>query len=803
MASKLESALVIALQDTIKWESSSGTAFPSVSGSDKFDPIAYQTRDRYLAYRDLMLSAAVVKASIHVSDVFNYSTIKPNLQGYIPDTSIVYSGTPGVAVTSQMRHVDYSSIPYDAAQYADSDLYSRDAVVYETLVAACKAAFSESTPITDDDIANKSDIQLTGAWPLGEGASARDDINETKPLDKFLFKNPDSNLAQRDNQNAGYVAKLAQILLNPFEHAHRIYVQVVSSVSSVTNVVREPDIYALVSDDGTSRTYQAEPAMAGTNCIIYNKSKKTLQWIRENTNDLHVPQIYALEIPGIESGETIQTLPEIPSVQDAQYWRTKASQVVPGGTIRSDIAHLGPFDFSGGTQEALCHTLTSTSSASCKIPAISVGNYELSLLVNPSPNITLLGQANSSTLTKYHSASDGSVTLDLNVPLDWNLQLPTGQWMLQCVYSDASGQGSAFGLLAQYVQNGSAAVDIGSDTVAIVSPTGSSNTALSASNIFEVKDTLLFALRLKWTYSTISSGSFCLHSILLTKVDSSSLSYSITGIYNGNESNSTARFSSVSNQYSVIKFPFSATSNHSAPTPFSLSANESPFLPVKILGASIQSTTTTNPLPLATALPGWRQKCLERAERVIQQGYSALLTACQTYGYDYPSYLTSTSALWTDDNTDEWLRYIETHNPRLRQGTNQDGSETFTTTVNGSSVTKSWTLVIGRQYLAVTDVVYDSTTYKAGSLFYGHGDATTDQSYTGTVCQTGALIKAKPGHIGQPCLVPFGVYFDASAGSLTVDRSFQCMPVFMTCQPWMIEHGMYVVQPEFWMPSIL
>src|SRR5512143_2417677 len=257
MGNQLESALVIALRDTIRWESAvetsaSGT-LPPVVPDLPFDAKVYQDRDRWLAYRDLILGAAVVEVSIQVGDVWNYSTVKPNLQGPAP-FSLPFVGTEAGTLSTQVRHVTNVSVPYDAARYADADLYGRDSIVYECLARACSATFIDpSIPLSDSTGTN---IPSTSIWSLAEGTEVRADINEVLPLNRDLFKKPDQNLADRDNQLAGYTAQLVQVLKNPFEHATRLYVQ----VEAYGTVQREPDVYALTSD-GTHRVFQTEPAV--------------------------------------------------------------------------------------------------------------------------------------------------------------------------------------------------------------------------------------------------------------------------------------------------------------------------------------------------------------------------------------------------------------------------------------------------------------------------------------------------------------------------------------------------------------
>lgn len=331
MPDQLESALVIALRDTIKWESSlsvdsSGTIQPVAPASD-FNELGYQQRDRELAFRDMIAGAAVVEVAVQVSDVYNYMPEKPKLQGpvrkdlpFLP-SEMTSSGTNA----SQVRQVRQVSIPWDAARFADADLYGRDSLVYEILARACEQAFL-NPPISRID-PNAAVFSSAGsiAWSLADGQEVRADINSTLPLDRDLFYLPDTNLTDRDNLVAAYAARVMQVLKNPFIYANRLYVQATGADP------REPDVYVYSRTTDNKRIFLAEPALALRNRIVYDTVAKTLMWTREKTDEVHPPQIFAMSIPGLEPAQFVQTLSSIPTRKDAQYWRQKAGQVVPAG----------------------------------------------------------------------------------------------------------------------------------------------------------------------------------------------------------------------------------------------------------------------------------------------------------------------------------------------------------------------------------------------------------------------------------------------------------------------------------------
>src|SRR6185295_3145635 len=153
---QLESALIITLREGIPWQSAlqisdAGTLTP-VNPAAAFDPLKYQRRDRELGFRDMINAAAVAEVSIRVSDVWNYRAIQPTLQGPVrKDMANVPAEQSFSGTSAAVRHVGYTSVPFDASQFADKDLYGRDAIIYETLAQAC-AIFTDP-PITSIDAA--------------------------------------------------------------------------------------------------------------------------------------------------------------------------------------------------------------------------------------------------------------------------------------------------------------------------------------------------------------------------------------------------------------------------------------------------------------------------------------------------------------------------------------------------------------------------------------------------------------------------------------------------------------------------
>ena len=829
MPDQLESALVIALRDTIKWESAviapeSGTLTP-VDPSLPFDSVTYQERDRQLAYRDLIIGAAVVEVSVQVGDVWNYSALKPSLQGPAP-FSLPFVGTEAGTLSSQIRHVTNVSIPYDAARYADADLYGRDSLVYEILARACANTFVDpSIPQID---ASGTVIPSTSIWSLGEGAPLQADINAVLPLNRDLFKNPDKNLADRDNQLAGYVSRLAQVLQNPFNNALRLYVQ----IEAYGTIQREPDIYALISDDGTRRVFQTEPALPGANQIIYDTSANTLQWIRERVDEVHVPQIYAMVIPGIEFGQSIETLAEVPERKDAQYWRGKAGQLEPEGIKVSDtdiyLLTTNTDAVTGGYNQYGSNSLTVPGAMTFEMSgSIPPGDYRVSALVKPNSRVEIAGAQNISNT----SGTLGGATFDIDVPsgsisnkvylvengdgivyngslylpgeifagttadstylqygatastirqysINFLLALPEGPWTVRVEYTNLSGSTNYFAIKGEYIASGADAVPVIQDIAPIPFTTTNGNIVITSAANLDISDTAPFQFPIYWTGG---GGEFHVRKLVFQS-EAETGRFAVTGTFAG----STAQVDVTGEDQvtGVMRWQYYTYGSVDGTVPFTMGYTEDALLPLQIQQVQVQALSDYNPTPLGQGFQGWRKECLDRAERVIVQGYNAAVLA---YGTDLPTFRENGS-YWTPEATENWMSFVEVYNPRVR--------EVPSVATDG--------IINGYQYEVDTPfVTYDGTVFLQGQKFYGVESAGTVYS-GGTVHQVGAFRKSQPGHVGLPALVPRGLYFDGTDKMVKAyyDTPYST-PTIMACQPWMIEYGLYVAQEEFWMPETL
>ena len=831
MTGQLESTLVLAVRDTIRWESavdapSQGTLTP-LDPNLPFNPLTYQQRDRELADRDIVVGAALADTSIQISNVYNYPAIKPQLEGpMVKDLPFDADEITEAGTASLVRHVKNSSIPWDAARYTDSDLYGRDALVYEVLARACQTAFI-NPPISRIDSAGTVFSGIS-AWSLAEGQVVVADINPALPLNRDLFKLPDQNLADRDTALATYAANLAQVLKNPFAHALRIYVK----VDGPTTTYREAEVYVLTSDNGINRIWQAEPALSNRNRIIYSIANKTLQWIRESVNSIHVPQIYAITIPGIDAGQLLTTLPEVPEKKDAQFWRLKAGLVIPAGEQITDTSAFLRFtatdSAAGGTTQADSASLTAPGQLALSMSGVlQPANYRVSVLTVPCPTVEIAGAQNS---TKT-SGILGGATFEINVPsgsitskqylvengdgivysgqtyaagdifsgvsgtstytqvgslassvrqyaINFQLALTPGPWRATVAYTDLSGLSTGFGIKAQYAANGANTVNVIQDIVPEPFNGMPGTVVETVTAGFDVDNTGAFSFPIFWTYGT---GQLHVRKIIFES-DSTTGHYEVQGQF-GSNALSYVDVTGTAFQPDVMRFEFNAT-NPINLLAFNANWTAEAQMPIKFKQIQIQTIGTYTPTPVADEFFGWRQECVDRAERVIQQDY---VSAVAAFGTNLPTFRDSGSK-WSPDATENWMSFVETMHPRLREVPDIDNT---------------LGIVDGRQYEVVSGpVIYGVNTYAVGETFYGSADIDTAY-YGGNVKQVGAFIKALPGHIGKHALIPYGLAYSGNGTVTAYYDTDKSIPMIASCVPWMIDQGVYVAQSEFWTPDYI
>jgi hypothetical protein len=458
-------------------------------------------------------------------------------------------------------------------------------------------------------------------------------------------------------------------------------------------------------------------------------------------------------------------------------------------------------------------------------PSLSLGTKEFNLLVKPNPVVSIAGQSNSSNITGI----DGGVSYPINIPsggitahvylveggdgivyngvtyapgttfagtdtvatytqitpalpstvrqstMNWTLALPPGSWRMQFEYTDTTGLTNGFGVAVRSTPSDSDVVDIRSDVIPLA--IGKANELLlSQANAFDVANNLPFTLKFTWTYGT---GQLHIRRIILTCLNRTTAQYAVTGKFQ--TSNSRVEFVGQAYQPEVIKLD--AIADTKTASTLRVTTETYSELPLQILQIDVQATASYPATPLSGNFQGWRQDCLDRAERAVQHGYNYTLASFTAAGSVIPTFRDSGS-FWSKEATELWMAFVEVGNPRLREL---------------AHVTR---ITAGRQYKVISQVQYAGETYNVGEKFYGVAGVDT---YTGSASQVGAFVKSRPGHVGQPCLIPTGLHY-VQNGTGDIKAYWDTpnsLPTLVTCQPWMIEYGLYTAQSEFWMPDTL
>lgn len=811
---QLESALLVNLRTAVSWEASvrtdsSGTLTP-INPEETFSALDYQQRDRELAFRDTIVAAAVVEVSVEVSDVWQAEALRPLMEG--PQrTALPWHAADARNVNSQVLHVKNVHVAYDAARYADRDLYGRDALVYEVLAQACGQMFT-NPPITP---ATGGAVTGVTAWSLASGTHARADINPALPMNRDLFRTPDQNLADRDNQLAGYVARLVQVLKNPFAYAERLYVQITGTgtretetytfirnyfvagtlyglgdevfyqtgyyrATAATTELPTNATYWTAISAPTQRVFAVEPRLTNRNRIVYDTDAQTLQWLYEDSSIVSVPQIYALDIPGVLPGQRVRTVPAVPERKDAYFWRQKAARFVPAETAWQPYAAIDVT--SSASVEGGQSQLTG---ASFTIPSTMVfdfdgtlppGDYRVALLAGANAEVEIAGAQNTDGVSgTLGGASYGTIGRLVN----WAIGLPPGAWTFEIDYTNLTGLTNGFRISADL--SGVALIDdvaplYFNDAFGQPLPNGS---VVSSVPVPIAPTGASQILGIQWTGGT---GDFHVRALRFTRTDASLSRYSLSGTLG--DAVGYAGVIGQDKQTDTIFIDFSPTQVTQARCTLEL-GNEA-TLPLRLPMAQLLVNAPGTATPSAEGFAGFRSDCVNRAERSIQDSFRKSVIA---FGTNTPAF-TPADGVWTPASSDAWMAFIESAEPRLRS-------------IPGIS---NGQLVSGRLYQVAAGTVAYFGTYVAGAYFTGTWTGAAGTSYTdltgvSSVNQVGATILARCGQVDQPALLPEGLYYNADAGTIGATSSGSLLtPRMATLEPWMVAAGLYSFAEDFWSP---
>lgn len=820
---QLETALLVTLREALRWEAAlapvtsagtySGTLTPPAT-EGRFQAAEFGRRDRELAWLDLRNAAAVVEVALEVADVWHAAPPRPLLPGpQIGHLTWSAQDTSATGLTGKVVHVQHASLPV-VALATDRDLAGRDTLIYETLRRAAELAFAVP-PLT----ASGATVAGVTAWSLAAGTGSQRAISPALPLNRDLFRDPDASLAERDNLMAGYVARLCQALKNPFAHASRLYLGVVGAdareletylltpdlfspgrkYADGDEIVRDGTVYRVRTGVGLTdsvpwtspeqwevvvarkRVWTCEPALPGRNRIVYNIETQELQWFRERSDQLHVPQIVALAIPGILPGQTIALHASVPGRKDGQFWRQKAALIQPSGGQLTAVATLpeqAGQATSGFVVQKSGRSLTIPATGSVHFPdpatgtypqTLTAGFYRVAALVEPNAVVEIQGAQNVQAFSGTLSGADYPGWHKLS----WQVGLPPGQWSLVIDYTNLAGSTDGFQVVADL--DGGV---IFNETVPLYFQDADGNplpngTVVTSAPFLVQPSGSLQVFGLSWTGG---GGAFHVRELRFESVEAVLGRYRVSGTLAG--ARAVVDVVGENRVPGVMAWDFQVGTT--APNDFSLTWEQDSQLPLRILKLDVARFGTHAATPSTQGYEAYRADCLARAVRSAQQSFACSITAAADATYVF----TEPGAAWDALATDRWMATMEQAEPRLRV----------------KAGIKTGFICPERRYVvAAGSLVYEGRGYAAGASFNGHHDAVYAWATPGTLQQDGAWQPSCAGHLGRPALAPAGVYFDYAAGRMQVSLAASATaPEMVTLQPWMIKAGFYTAQSDFW-----
>lgn len=821
----IESALVINLFSSLKWESSIEPPDGNLSYPPEtiFSSTNLSRRARELRYRDGVVASNAVDVSIKMGDVWSAPQNSIQIQGAYTRT-LDYALNGVGYISTKVRYLNNSD-KLSGTRRVEDDLQGRDAMVYEALARACRSIGLEgSPPLIDPGL---SSIPSIVEWSLASGNSDNVDFNASMAISKDDMNSVYRNLADRDNVIAGYVARLIKIIENPFEFASRIYVAIDGPGT------RDPEVYTLVyprykpgknyvpgdevfssgkwysanvvtsnsvtSGDWTEivnptrRVWNTIPALSDRSAIIYDTVSKTLQWIGEDSDTIHMPRLISLCIDGVESGQKLRTVVQLPNNLDSYHWYKKSGRVVLLQSSRDDYRIIDDTrNAVNGLRQEKSNSLSVRGKTKISLGEIEVGRYRVSVLCQANTEVVISGGDNLNGISGTEGGFDFSgayrpSSTQPGISVDFNVPLNNGSWDLYLEYTNLSGTTGGFGVevlaypgsvsnsgivavksrtIPYYFvdENGVPLVNgtlVRSGPIAI-SPTGSDQT-----------------YSVRWVND--NGGLFHIRRLIFVNTNFKDSRYSIElsleddNLLVGNSGRS--EFQLQDKDYGV----FTHSVNVSSPltsSEFVLDWTDGGGIPLIINKIQLQKINNENKVtPDAYGFRGWRRMCLEKAVECLKDSYKKVVDRFIEVG-EVKSY--TVDGVWTRESSMEWYSCLETYAPRFR----------FISSIENGCI------VNGRYYrVSSGSLVYDGVVYGNGDLFYGV-DGIESWSGVATVAQEGSFVIAGPGHVGLSGILPRGTSYESGV-VLNDFNSGEQSPELVTIMPWMVSIGIYAAREGF------
>jgi hypothetical protein len=596
-----------------------GATLTPVNPALDLDISRFAIRDGELSYRDLVVSVSMLQVALKASTVWTFPISHPRVAS-VAQSSLFYNnlGDRVSSPTGSVAHVLNSSIPIDAV-ITDKQLYNRDVVLLEVIARTAKI-FEQATVSQLDPT-----LDLGPCWSKGSGVSSSKGIGYAEKLSTELFSEPDKNLADQDNQIAAYVSRLVAVLTNPFEYANRIFVEISGDDP------REGDTYVLGLEDSNQRIWFAEPALSGRMRIIYDRVQKTLQWVPESSNQIHIPRpapamintggtlATNFSIQGLTGSQLITTRRTTPSAKDAQFWRQKSQRLIFSGVLEQDgstvVAPAGAVVDGGGVNQYDAASLLIPGVITFRLltGSLNAGSYRVSALIKPDHVVNLPGGQNSNSVV-YNDGGAGNG--GANYPggggsTSWSFALPAGGWNLVVEYTSSSA------------------------TTGTISGIASGGIAIALAASLTQTSMISFAAtgaNQAFTLTVAGVASFHVRRLIITAADTTSrLDYAIkadllNGSFSGvGASQEKATIGGARQRSDVVTFLFKPNTTVVNPSLRFQYSSPTQGAPLKILQLHIQDAETPTPTPSTSGYEYWKREMLDRAEAGLCGQYLDLM----------------------------------------------------------------------------------------------------------------------------------------------------------------------------------
>ena len=444
----LEAAYILPLVPRLEWYNAvaPASALNAVNFSLPLDVAQYGLRDRQLAYRDLVVGAAIARVAMKVTDIWDFSAPKPILASQVSATLANNAGdypTTPLACPGVVNHVDNRSLPLNASG-VDSQLYARDLLIYQALQQAASALVEN--PVPDVLVPGVASSDL---WALAYGINKSASVGYNLPLSPALFSAPDKYLAWRDNVLAAYVAATVNNLGNVYAVASKLLVQVAGAGSA------EPEVYVLTSDDGRYRIWTSQPLIPGKLKLVYDRVTLTLAWSGESLSSVGGPAPMATSFSS-SFNSTVTVVGALQGYLDAEFYRQKSARLNVRPWKDQPLfltAQTQNYVIQNDNQPVVYQTDsvvipvagTVAFSTPIQVPSSCV---RVGVIVEPSKELDILGFQVSKPVGSY--ASGTSLVFTQKATNTWFFTLPAGRLFFSLTYHDSTAQTLSFNVNCNY-----------------------------------------------------------------------------------------------------------------------------------------------------------------------------------------------------------------------------------------------------------------------------------------------------------------------------------------------------------------